>query len=205
MTEPTRLGVERIPGAGRAARGPGREWGVTLVEALVTLLVLSVGLLGIAALQLVGVKESTVGLRHSQATWLAYDMADRMRANSVGLADNGYGAVGSEVSTDSATDCNSGPCDCDAESANCNGAQMAQFDLYQWGQLMSPAAGNQTLPNAVGTIENLDGNRYRIRVLWDDDVAGLNDDIPDQARRKTVGCPSDPTITQTCVEIAVEP
>jgi hypothetical protein len=82
---------------------------------------------------------------------------------------------------------------------------LAQFDLYQWGQLMSRTAWSLALPNAVGTIKNLDGNRYRIRVLWDDDVPGLDTGDPDQARRITAGCPSDPTVTQTCVEIAVEP
>ncbi len=55
--------------------------GFSLIESLVSLLVLSVGLLGVAALQLSSLKANHDAATHSQATFLAYDIIDRMRAN----------------------------------------------------------------------------------------------------------------------------
>lgn len=59
----------------RAARG------FTLIEALVALLTLSIGLLGVAGLQLLGLKANFSSGSRTQATYLAYDIIDRMRAN----------------------------------------------------------------------------------------------------------------------------
>jgi len=193
-------------GSGRGACR--HEGGATLLEALITLLVMSIGLLGVAALQLVGTQENASALRQSQAIWFAYDMADRMRANLAGVTAGDYGKPGSPVSTASAPNCASGACDCDASTANCLGPEMADFDLYQWGQAISQTAGTQTLPNGLGTIEDVGNGRYRVRVMWDDDVAGLNPNDPKQAARISVGCPSDDPnnrTIKTCVEITVQP
>jgi type IV pilus assembly protein PilV len=55
--------------------------GFTLIETLVAVLVLSIGLLGIAALQLTSLQSNSTATQRSQATFLAYDIVDRMRAN----------------------------------------------------------------------------------------------------------------------------
>ncbi|MEP7312675.1 MAG: type IV pilus modification protein PilV [Pseudomonadota bacterium] len=55
--------------------------GFTLVEALVALVCLSIGLLGVAALQVTGLQSNLSSSWRSQATYLAYDIIDRMRAN----------------------------------------------------------------------------------------------------------------------------
>src|SRR5690606_3260878 len=65
--------------AGVAARP---QHGFSLIEVLVALLVLSVGLLGLAMLQIEGLKHNTDAYYRTQATVLAYDIIDRMRANS---------------------------------------------------------------------------------------------------------------------------
>ena len=57
------------------------QQGITLVEAMIALLVISVGLLGIASLQLTAMNQNTSSLNHSQAVWYAYNMSDRIRAN----------------------------------------------------------------------------------------------------------------------------
>jgi type IV pilus assembly protein PilV len=54
--------------------------GFSLLEVLIALLVLSIGLLGLAALQAAGLRSSHGAYLSSQATLLAYDMADRIRA-----------------------------------------------------------------------------------------------------------------------------
>lgn len=60
--------------------------GVTLLEVLVSIVVLSVGLLGYAGLQTVSMKNNTSAFQRSQATMLTYDIVDRMRANKPNLA-----------------------------------------------------------------------------------------------------------------------
>jgi type IV pilus assembly protein PilV len=78
-----------------------RERGFTLVEALVALLCLSIGLLGIAALQLTGLRANLGAGWRSQATYLSYDIVDRMRANRTALNSYnvGYGAAPGGAST----------------------------------------------------------------------------------------------------------
>lgn len=72
------------------ARPARRQRGFTLIEILVTLLIVSSGLLGFAAL----LNKSIVSNRHayllSQATMLAYDLTERMRANRAGAVGGVY-------------------------------------------------------------------------------------------------------------------
>jgi type IV pilus assembly protein PilV len=60
----------------------GAQEGMTLIEVLVALLILSVGLLGAAALQLNALKYTDSARMTSQASFIAYDMMDRIRANA---------------------------------------------------------------------------------------------------------------------------
>ena len=60
--------------------------GVTLLEVLVSIVVLSVGLLGYAGLQSASLMNNTNAFQRSQATILTYDIVDRMRANRPNLA-----------------------------------------------------------------------------------------------------------------------
>ncbi|MGA9223012.1 MAG: type IV pilus modification protein PilV, partial [Pseudomonas graminis] len=63
------------------ARIDARQQGTTLIEVLVALLVLAIGLLGAAALQLNALKYTDSSRLSSQASFIAYDMMDRIRAN----------------------------------------------------------------------------------------------------------------------------
>ena len=65
----------------RSSRNPRHSGGMTLIEVLVTLVIISVGLLGIAALQLTTVRNNYDAFVRAQAAMLASDMLDRMRAN----------------------------------------------------------------------------------------------------------------------------
>lgn len=68
---------------------PDRQRGVTLIEILVTLIVLSVGLLGLAALQSFSLQAGQVSLLRTQATNFAYEVADHARANRSVVATSG--------------------------------------------------------------------------------------------------------------------
>ena len=65
-----------------SAGSKGLQQGMTLIEVLVALLILTVGLLGAAAVQLNALKYTDSSRMTSQASFIAYDMMDRIRANS---------------------------------------------------------------------------------------------------------------------------
>lgn len=73
-----------------ALRSGRVQTGMTLVEVLVTLVVMSVGLLGVAALQLTSLKSSQESYVRSQVAMLAADILDRMRSNQTGFAAGQY-------------------------------------------------------------------------------------------------------------------
>src|SRR4030065_2717121 len=69
--------------------------GFTLLEVLVAIVVMSIGLLGLAGLMASSLKNSHSAYQRTQATWLAYDALDRMRANrQVALAGGYHLALG---------------------------------------------------------------------------------------------------------------
>ena len=70
----------------RIKHSRNKQQGFTLLEVLIALLVLSIGLLGLAALQTTGLRSNQMATMRTLATQIAYDMTDRMRANPGGVA-----------------------------------------------------------------------------------------------------------------------
>ena len=77
-----------------AAHPKSVQRGTTLIEILVTLILISVGLLGIAALQLTSLRGNQEAYVRSQASALAGDILDRMRGNQNGVQTGEYRALG---------------------------------------------------------------------------------------------------------------
>lgn len=102
-----------------------KQKGITLIEVLITLLVTTVGLLGLAALQLNALQATADSNQRSQAVWLMQDLIERMRANP--KASNA--SYGQTIS------CNNAPQQCadstSATSVQCTAAEMAYFDLWE--------------------------------------------------------------------------
>lgn len=136
----------RARGAGRV---PGAEAAFGLVETLVALLVLSLGLLGTAALFGHGLLANRVALARTQAVSLAADMAERIRGNRLG--SGAYAAAPADHACD------------DAGAARCSPQQMAEHDVRDWSARVAAA-----LPGGTGTIDVAGGApaRYTIRVAW---------------------------------------
>ncbi len=106
--------------------------GSSLIEVLVTLLVFSVGLLGLAAMQLNALQGSADSGQRSQATWIAQDMAERFRANPEGTAAT-YAAAPNCAQLPAAmcADYYNPGTAAKVNAANCSAAQMAAFDRWE--------------------------------------------------------------------------
>ena len=133
------------------------QTGFSLVEVLVALFVLSIGLLGLAALQTTSLQYNTGSYFRTQATFLAYDIIDRMRANSTAIADsdgNGYDQPASS-NVASGTNC---------DTTSCNSAQLALYDVKRWYD-----RAVATLPNAAATPPTIQIDSSRnatITIRW---------------------------------------
>jgi type IV pilus assembly protein PilV len=145
-----------------------RVQGFTLAEVLIALLVMSIGLLGFAALQTLNIRNNHSAYMRTQATLLAYDMIDRMRAN-VAAANAGNYLTTYGTAPAGTVNC---------ETASCNALNMAVFDRNQWkctlGRWNSDSVCANTL-NIVGRLPNGDGqvtqnsdDIYTVSVRWDD-------------------------------------
>ncbi|WP_290652055.1 type IV pilus modification protein PilV, partial [Aquisalimonas sp.] len=82
--------MTRSGGRSTGKTGLPRQQGYSLLEILIAVLVLSIGLLGLAGLQTTSLQSNQSAAQVSQATFLAQDMFDRMRANSEEARNGNY-------------------------------------------------------------------------------------------------------------------
>jgi type IV pilus assembly protein PilV len=116
-----------------------QQSGVSLIEVLVAVVLLSIGLLGLAGLQASGMRVGQSSIHRSQAAQLAHDMIERMRAN---VADAGAYNLGLD---DAAPAC----------------ASAAACDLRDWRLRL------QALPAGIGAV-TVSGRQATVLVQWDD-------------------------------------
>ncbi|MCY4472948.1 MAG: type IV pilus modification protein PilV [Kistimonas sp.] len=118
--------------------GGGRAPGFSLVENLVTLFILSLGLLAVAGLQLESTRAQQSSHQDGRALELVQGLADRMRANLDGARIGAYVLSGSPPA---------GPQSNCLASQGCTPAQMALNDLWEWQQDIS-----SSLPGGIGVV-----------------------------------------------------
>ena len=139
--------------------------GFTLIEVLITVVILSIGLLGMAGIQIQGLRGTTGSMARSQATILANDIAERihMNANGVLVVDAinppGTNDHYSDVDTSAITCGQAVPTFCSVTPTNAAAAPcttpraMATFDIYDFACGLNHDAGvNELLPNGFATI-----------------------------------------------------
>ena len=124
--------------------------GFGLIEVLVSMLVLGVGVLGMLALQLNAMKFNQTASVRTQATFLAYDIADRMRANAPQAIAGSY--------------------DISIESAAPSGSTIADADLHEWKTSLAAQ-----LPMGNGSVNRNGAGIYTITIQWDETRIGLAD------------------------------
>lgn len=147
--------------------------GFTMIELLIAVVVLSIGLLGLAALQAQALRNNQSSYHRTQATILAYDMIDRARANRQGLDAGNYHLPAA-----------TGVTGCTA-TGGCSPAEMSTNDMFEWNQLVG-----QHLPGGEGVVcrdgtpddgsdagspacDDAVNANHVIKLWWDDDGSGL--------------------------------
>lgn len=112
-----------------------RQQGVSMIEVLVSIVIVAIGIMGLTALQGVSMKNTTSANLRSTASMLARDMADRMRANQTALLSGKY---------DSLTGTPTNP---DCEANTCSSDNVAKYDYWRWNQDVA-----NTLPMGKGVV-----------------------------------------------------
>ena len=168
--------------------------GFTLLEVLIALLVLAIGLLGLAALQTTGLRSNTMATTRTHATQLAYDISDRMRANVADSYTTNIDNVVTNILKDyELADCSSAPTDSTVSQAN--------DDLITWctavGNILPSGDAKITQVRQVGidgTADTLDDVvTYDVIVYWDETRTGATGK----------DCGSDLTIDLRCMQLNV--
>lgn len=134
-----------------------RQRGFTLLEVLIAVMLLAVGLLGLAGLQAVSLRNNHSAYLRSQATMLTYDIIDSMRSNrSAAQAGNYDIAIGTAASTPAST-----PPYCMA--TECSGSEMATADIFAWKQSLA-----SLMPLGDGKVVRA-ANVVTVTVQWTDE------------------------------------
>jgi len=111
--------------------------GFSLIEVLIAIVIFSFGLLGIAGIMAVSIRNNHNGYLRSQAILLNNNVIASMRANVTGLW---LGAYNGEAPNSISTQCN--------QSSHCDYTSLANYDMEHWGALI-----DQLLPNGTGIID----------------------------------------------------
>ena len=144
------------------------ERGYTLIEVLVALLVISLGLLGMASLQVTGLKQNQNAYIRSQVLVATQDIVGRMRANKTGVLNGDYfEAASDDLIKNIDTSC---------ESAACTATELATYDLNNWKyHLQQEAGGGGCITRAIET-----SNSYQEEAV--SDLTKLCTDSNDQSK-----------------------
>ena len=139
--------------------------GFTLLEVMIAMVIFSIGLLGLAGIQAVSLKNNHSAYTRTITMQLAYNMADVIRASTdnEGNVNSAYSDVDDAIPGTAPASCiqKSG-----ATAPNCTDTNLAAFELYHWKKRIE-----KTLASGIGTIKR-NGEVYTITIMWDEDRTG---------------------------------
>ena len=147
-----------------------KQLGMTLLEVLIAMLVMSIGMLGIAGLQAAVSKYQTGSRVRGKMAPLLSDIADRIRLNPTQAGDN---AVTGTASTsayalasswgDQATDPSAPATNCETDTTVCTPAQRAAYDMAIWRQRVRAA-----MPTGSALLSGNRATRFQVTFMWMD-------------------------------------
>ena len=132
------------------------QTGSSLIEVLVALLVFSVGMLGLAALQLNALQGASDSSQRSQTTWIMQDLSERFRANRAGTAAT-YAAAPNCAALPGTmcADYFNPATNAKVQSANCTAVQMATFDRWEAQCSYSAIAAFNTIDGRFNSRDSI--------------------------------------------------
>ncbi|MBI5438477.1 MAG: type IV pilus modification protein PilV [Nitrosomonadales bacterium] len=131
--------------------------GSSMLEILVTLVIVAIALLGTAGLQLNAMRVNKGGQFRTQAIFMASDMAERMEANKAEAVLGTYAVAATSAVGAAATNC---------AAAACNSAGLAAWDISQWGTNITAALPQPTW--SITTAGAANPITYTIVINWTD-------------------------------------
>ena len=164
--------------------------GVSLIEVLVSVLILSIGILGMISLQATSLKVSHQSHYQTEAMHLLNSISDRIRANPEAAEDGSFTLALTTRATNIAKDCSTN---------DCNATELAAYDLSQWRN----GTINSSLPVAGVRIAADDASAptsYNITIMWDPAREGVTGT---QCGGGT-GDGYDPSQDKHCLQLAVQ-
>jgi type IV pilus assembly protein PilV len=150
-----------------------RTRGFTMLEVLISIVVIAFGLLGIAGLQAFAIQNNHSASLRITATSLANDMIDRMKANYIAVMNGDYNKPNTADYTTPVASC--------LTTAGCTSQQLAQNDLNEWTQRLAASLPNgrgivclDSTPNdgvsdAAPACDNSGTTMYVVKIWWIDD------------------------------------
>ncbi len=133
-----------------------RQGGFSMIEILITLIIIATALLGTAGLQLYAMRNVKSADQRSQAVFLVSELIERMEANKAGAFAGAYVTSG-VAATSFGVDCMGG---------TCNSTQIANYDLDQWTASVASAVPGANWNVSAATSGVL--STYTVRVQWTD-------------------------------------
>lgn len=161
----TRKWVARWRNGVAPATPAAREHGFSMVEALVALVIVSVGLLGVGQLTLTALRESSVALGRTRAVYLISDMMERIRANPD--AEDAY-----DCASYAGGPTEHGCAPSGAPARSCTTRELAEDDLARWQTLAHDTlslVGSGICDANVAYLAAASGSEpatYRIELMW---------------------------------------
>jgi len=150
------------------------QFGVGLIEVLLAVVLLSIGFLAAARMQVEGMRYSQSAYALSQAKFMATDMTERMRANRAGLDSGAYDNLTTAAGTSEPL--------CLTAGTSCSSADIAQADLHAWSRNLYAADSDTEfvalLPgssavSAQGTVGfDAAAQVWAVTVQWSEHIDG---------------------------------
>lgn len=153
-----------------------KSWqvGVGLIEVMIALMIFSMGMLGIASLQVVSKRSSFEAQQRQEAVWIANDMIARIKNSGLTSSQLKVYYDGKDFAADPTTPPASPSADC--LTSSCTITQLVEYDLISWHRNIygaSVAGGGQNvsgLSNANGCIDVAESGgkttKVTVTVAW---------------------------------------
>lgn len=168
---------------------PRRIAGFSLIEVLIALVILAVGLLGIAAMVSESLKSKDSSYYHTQALNLANAMLDRMRANRDAATSNGYDTQNSTGGGFGGTTFLSPPAGYCKDTAAHSTAELAACDVGEWQHeiavLLPAFPSGAPAMGSISTSSISQMTQVQIAIEWNDQRANQAVQTTDSASTST--------------------